>query len=95
VEENEDLENAAVRELKEETGISNVILRQIGAFGKPGRDPRGPTVTIAYAGEAPYGAKVEGMDDAAKAEWFDLTDLPALAFDHQEILQKALNDLYV
>ncbi len=95
VEEDEDLPTAAARELKEETGLSDVTLRQVGAFGKPGRDPRGPTVTVAYAGWASYNSEVKGADDAARAGWFDLADLPGLAFDHQEILQEALNKNFV
>lgn len=91
----EDLVSAAARELKEETGIQHVTLMQVGAFGKPGRDPRGPTVTIAYTGFLRTDQKAEGSDDAARAAWFPLTELPELAFDHHEILIAAMNRMFV
>ena len=89
VEHGERLEHAARRELLEETGIAWAgPLRQVGTFGDPGRDPRGWTVSVAYAawvGESAPGP-VAG-DDAASADWFELSALPALAFDHDEILR--------
>lgn len=69
VNENESLDRAAARELSEETGITNVRLEQIGAFGDPGRDPRGHTVTIAWATFLVTEAKIKAGDDAAAAEW--------------------------
>ena len=88
VEEDEDLPDAAARELEEETGIRAAVLRQVKAFGKPGRDPRGPTVTIAYRGRVEY-TEPRAATDAAEANWHPLNDLPELAFDHAEILQTA------
>jgi len=87
---NESLETCAARELQEETGLVGLPLVQIGAFGDPGRDPRGHTVTIAYLACVPSvdcGAKA--ADDAVAEGWFPLSRLPALAFDHFKILQHA------
>ena len=95
VEENENLLSAAARELREETGLEEVSLTQVGAFGDPGRDPRGPTVTVAFAGSVMHDTVVSGGDDAENAQWFDLTKLPALAFDHEDILRAALLKVYV
>lgn len=90
VDENEDLVAAAERELYEETGIKGMNLLQIGAFGKPFRDPRGHTVTIAFMAVLSHQISVIAGDDAANAQWFLLSDLPKLAFDHSDILNKAL-----
>lgn len=69
VNENERLERAAARELAEETGITGVKLEQIGAFGDPGRDPRGHTITIAYMTFLVAEAAITAGDDAAAVEW--------------------------
>ncbi len=90
VDENEDLADAAKRELLEETAIAIDSLQQVGAFGKPGRDPRGHTVSIAYVGRADDSAVAKAQDDAADAQWFEIDALPKLAFDHAEILQTAI-----
>lgn len=93
VEPNEPLEAAARRELREETGLEPRRLEQLRAFGDPGRDPRGWTVSVAYlavAGEEEArGLRPMAADDAAGVAWFDLDDLPELAFDHAEILAVA------
>ena len=91
VEENEDLETAAKRELLEETTIKVDTLVQIGAFGKPYRDPRHHTVSIAFYGKVDEATIAIANDDAQEAYWFQLDDLPELAFDHQEIINKAIN----
>lgn len=91
VDENEDLEDAAKRELFEETTIKVDSLQQIGAFGKPFRDPRHHTVSIAFYGEVDDDTIAIAADDAKEAYWFSLDDLPELAFDHQEIINKAIN----
>jgi 8-oxo-dGTP diphosphatase len=69
VEENESLERAAARELYEETGLSGVRLEQLGAFGDPGRDPRGHTVTVAYVTFLMAEATITAGDDAAAVAW--------------------------
>ena len=94
VDENEDLESAAHRELKEETSIEVAQLTQIKAFGRPGRDPRQHTVSIAFAGVAAENVLVKAADDAKEARWFDRNDLPELAFDHLEIISEADKLLY-
>lgn len=91
VEENEDLEEAAKRELLEETSIKINSLEQIGAFGKPFRDPRHHTVSIAFYGETDEHTMAIAADDAKEAYWFPLNELPDLAFDHQEIINKAID----
>ncbi len=90
VDENEDLEIAAKRELEEETQIKIDSLQQIGAFGKPFRDPRSHVVSIAYFGEVPENTIAIASDDAKEAQWFSIKNLPNLAFDHLEIIEKAL-----
>ncbi len=85
----EELEDAAKRELKEETGLEVTNLNQLYAFGKVGRDPRGRTVSVTYYGVADYTSKIEGADDAAKAQWFDINALPKLAFDHDQVIDMA------
>ncbi|MCX4489780.1 NUDIX hydrolase [Streptomyces anulatus] len=79
---------AAVRELKEETGlpVAADALRQVGAFDAPGRDPRGRYVTVAYTATLPELTAPTALDDAADARWWPLTALPDLAFDHAAIL---------
>ncbi len=86
----ETLEDCARRELKEETGlIPSGEMVELKSFSTVDRDPRGRTITVAFLAEMPI-TEVKGGDDATKAEWFPLTELPPLAFDHDEILQVAL-----
>lgn len=86
----ETAEECAVRELKEETGLTVKQIQQIGAYSKVDRDPRGRTVSIAYLAIVDAPTAVSGMDDAAKAAWFPLASLPDLAFDHQDIMTDAI-----
>ena len=86
----ETTEQCAIRELEEETGLQVTGLHQIGAYSKVDRDPRGRTITIAYLIIVDVPVAVTGQDDAAKAEWFPITALPALAFDHSDIMQDAV-----
>lgn len=91
VEMDEDLHEAAARELGEETGLDGVDLEQLAAFGRPDRDPRGRCISIAFVGLLERGGdQVVGRDDAAEAAWHDTADLPPLAFDHTEIVALAL-----
>ncbi len=94
VEEDEDLEPAARRELEEETGLRGVALEQLRAFGRPGRDPRGRVIAVAYVGLVEsVPPAVAGADDAAEARWFPVDALPPLAFDHEEIISYGLSSL--
>jgi 8-oxo-dGTP diphosphatase len=90
IELNEDLETTARRELKEETGIDLESCEQFHTFGKPGRDPRGRTISIAYVGFASGSIKPRAGDDAKEAKWFEIEALPKLAFDHSEIINLAI-----
>ena len=86
----ETTEHCALRELEEETGLKIHEVCQIGAYSKVDRDPRGRTITVAYLALVDAPLPVKGLDDAAKAQWFPLSALPALAFDHADILQDAI-----
>lgn len=93
VEPHEPLEEAARRELWEETGAELASLEQLHAFGDPGRDPRGWVISIVYLGVLDE-TEVQDLDlaagsDAGAVGWFDLDDLPPLAFDHAHILDCA------
>ena len=88
----ESAEVGALRELKEETGLKDAYIKQFHTFSEPNRDPRERVVTIAYYALVRM-QEVKGGDDAAKAEWFALDKVPALAFDHDLILRVALKEL--
>ena len=91
VREGESLEEAALRELYEETGVRDVFLEQLFTFGDPSRDPRGRVISVAYfALIASEKLHLEAGADAAEARWFRADELPALAFDHKSILEHAL-----
>ena len=90
VDENEDLEQAARRELYEETNIETEEMIQIGAFGTPNRDPRGHMISVAYQTDLIDNQIVKAKDDAKETKWFSLNDLPDLAFDHLEIINSIL-----
>ena len=92
--ENESLDQAALRELKEETGVGEVYLEQLYSFGDPGRDPRGRVITVAYYAliAADRSPLVSGSD-ASDARWWVIRELPPLAFDHRKILDYALERL--
>ncbi len=92
VKNHESLEHAIYRELTEETGIIMDYLEQLYTFGHPNRDPRSRVISVAYFGLVrPDTYKIGAATDAEKAEWFDINDLPPLAFDHQNILNKAID----
>ena len=85
----ETTEQCAIRELEEETGLKVNDVHQIGAYSKVDRDPRGRTITVAYLAIIDNPISVLGQDDAAKAEWWPLSALPQLAFDHNDIINDA------
>ena len=94
VEMDEDLPDAAARELAEETGLTDVSLEQLRTFGKPGRDPRGRAITVVYFGIAGKdGQQARAADDAARVQWFDIDRLPEMAFDHDQISRYAIDKL--
>lgn len=90
----ESVDECALRELQEETGLRKVYLEQLYTFGEPKRDPREHVVTVAYYAlvnlveHSPRAAT-----DARNAAWFSLDDIPKLAFDHDRILDMALERL--
>lgn len=91
VNKDEPLNEAARRELREETGLRITKLRQVGAFGDPRRDPRGWTISVAYVAEVPERAhRLKAADDAKNVGWFPVDALPKLAFDHRKIIKHAL-----
>jgi 8-oxo-dGTP diphosphatase len=94
VEMDETLEASAKRELKEETGISELYLEQLYTFGDPGRDPRGRTVSVAYYALVKMSDHVpKAADDAKAVAWHPAAKPPKLAFDHAKILKVAVDRL--
>lgn len=83
----ETLEETAVRELAEETGLEGIELRQVRAFSGIDRDPRARVVTVLFTGTAGMEhSQVVGGDDAESAAWFPVNNLPPLGFDHKEMI---------
>ena len=96
VDEGESVEEAAQRELMEETGVDNVEMTQMYTFTKPGRDPRGWVVSVAFYTTVNIAdCKVQAGDDASEAEWVAIGDIQKMAFDHNEILAMALEKIGV
>ncbi|MDC8004327.1 NUDIX domain-containing protein [Aureisphaera galaxeae] len=92
--EGESLEDAVERELREETGVRINYLEQLYTFGAPERDPRGRVVTVAYFGLVrPTAFQLKASTDAKEAQWFNIKELPDLAFDHDYILTAAIKRL--
>jgi 8-oxo-dGTP diphosphatase len=93
----EDLEDAALRELSEETNVENIYLEQLYTFGTPERDPRGRVITVAYfallSNDQADTVQIRAGDDAAQTGWWSIYDLPDLAFDHDRILEYAVRRL--
>lgn len=88
----ESAEEGALRELKEETGLTGAYIEQFHTFTDPKRDPRERVISIAYYALVRI-QDVKGGDDAARAQWFALDEVPQLAFDHDLILRIALSKL--
>jgi 8-oxo-dGTP diphosphatase len=94
VHDDESLDEAAMRELREETGVSDVFLEQLYSFGEPGRDPRERIITVAYyALISADRSQLAAGTDTTEATWWPVSNLPALAFDHRKILDYALERL--
>jgi 8-oxo-dGTP diphosphatase len=94
VHDDESLEEAVQRELREEAGISINYLEQLYSFGQPGRDPRNRVISIAYYGLVkPDVFELKASTDANDAAWFNIKHLPNLAFDHTGIISVAHNRL--
>jgi 8-oxo-dGTP diphosphatase len=90
----ETVEEAAIRELQEETNVKGVYLSQLSVFSEVERDPRGRVITVAfYALVKPSDHDVIGGDDAASAQWFSLDDYPIPVFDHEQIIKAAYSQL--
>lgn len=88
VENHERMREAALRELKEETNIDlhSPDIRFVGYFDAPERDPRGRAISFAFSAHIEKEAEVKAGDDAGDAQWFNLDELPELAFDHADIV---------
>lgn len=95
VENDENLDNAVARELEEETGIKINTLEQVHTFGEPGRDPRGRIISVSYFAlvRSEQFKKLKAKTDAEEAGWFNIKNLPKLAFDHKKILNAAMDKL--
>jgi 8-oxo-dGTP diphosphatase len=92
VEQGESSIYAAYRELQEETGLTVTNIEQLGAFARPDRDPRERVISIVYFTLTRV-SDVVGADDAARARWFPINDVPPLAFDHRQIFELACERL--
>lgn len=93
VDENEDLSIAALRELEEETGIVLNNVTQLITVGTPGRDPRGHTISVVYGALVNKKLIPRANDDADDAQWFNIKQLPEIAFDHLDIITTQINKL--
>lgn len=90
--EDETLKEAALRELKEETGIVPCYTEELCSCSDVNRDPRGRVISVVYYSFVHGGEALAG-DDAAETGWFDIYNLPELAFDHADVMQKAIETL--
>ncbi|HUL61642.1 MAG TPA: NUDIX hydrolase [Methanocella sp.] len=88
VEKDETVEQAVVREAREETGLETEVVRLIGVYSDPGRDPRGPTVSVCFTLKA-TGGRLEAASDATAVELVPRAEVPALAFDHNKMIDDA------
>ena len=89
VEYGERVEDAIIREFREETGLETEIAGLLGVYSDPDRDPRGHTVSIVYLLRR-KGGEMKGGDDASEARFFPLDNLPEMAFDHEKIIRDAV-----
>lgn len=84
----ETIEQAASRELQEETGLKINSLKQFKTYSSVNRDPRGRVVSVIFYGFVDENQLPKAGDDAAEVKWFDISDLPKLAFDHETIINE-------
>jgi len=89
----ETLEQAAARELEEETGLVCGNLQQFKSYSAINRDPRGRTVSVVFWQKLPAIAPIKAGDDAKEAQWFSISQLPELAFDHGEIVEEFIVEI--
>lgn len=89
----ESLEQAVEREILEETSLKALLFTQFRTYGNPDRDPRHRTVTVVYYAYASPHAFANAADDAAELAWFAADQIPATAFDHNQILQDIIHHL--
>lgn len=89
----EALTATAARELKEETGLTDVKLKFVDIYGEKGRDPRGWTITGVFWGFLPKGQNPKAGDDAVNFRWFPVDNLPPVAFDHAKIIADAMKKM--
>ncbi|EKU20029.1 nudix hydrolase [Nannochloropsis gaditana CCMP526] len=95
VDQDEGLDSAAARELREETALDSISFAQVGTYGQPGRDPRGHTITVAYTAFLLSSEGARAGDDAREAKFFAFGSLPPLAFDHKKIIEETWMRLVV
>ena len=89
VEVTETTKNTCLRELKEETGLLGRIIKLVGVYDAPDRDPR-HTVCVSYLVKVAREAEIKADDDVRDVRWFPLNKLPRLAFDHKEQLKDTI-----
>lgn len=91
VDEKETVEQTAVREAEEETGLKVKLLEILGVYSIPERDPRGPSISTVFVAE-PAGGELKGASDVREAKWFKLGEInpDELSFDHKKIFQDYL-----
>src|SRR3989338_2666369 len=94
VREDESIEEAARRELTEETGLSDIFLEQLYTFGDPHRDPRERIISVSYFALIPHNKlNLKASTDASEVDIFDVKNLPKLAFDHENIVDYGIQRL--